>query len=86
MKYTFIFRSCDIVPEISRQTNDWTDCAITAAINEILLIDPRLDVKWTIQEEQEDESAMYVIIAETEVDEMMIQQKYTNYRVSRGLE
>jgi len=86
MKYTFVFRNCDIVPEISRQTNEWTECPITAALNEVLLIDPRLDVKWTILEEEEDEAAWtYTVVVETDANEAMIKQKYEDYKRLRGL-
>ena len=85
MKYTFVFRNCDIVPEISRRTNEWTECAITAALNEVLLIDPRLNVKWTILELEEDEIT-YTVIAETDANELFIKQKYAEYRDSRGLD
>jgi len=85
-KHTLVFRACDIVDELSRRDQVWETNGRSKAINEVLLIGPRLGVEWTIIKESEDEEAgTYTIIAETDADEVLIDQKYAGYKTARGM-
>jgi len=92
-KYTFIFRCCDILPEVDRQQNSVTRHPMSAALNEILRIPLSLGVLWENVEGIEEaecngDGTFYTVTASTVSDEdqdYFIRQRYKEYKKLRGM-
>ena len=84
--FTFKLRECDFVVEAARRNGDES-----AAINELLVIDPRHGLVWQIASKEIEEGMVTVtvsnVISHMETDELnrMVDEKYQAYCQSRGL-
>jgi len=92
MKYTFVFRCCDILPAFERQDNSWTRYPKNAAINEVLCISADFGVVWKNVEGMEavscDGASLFTITASTENNEdqdYIIRQRYNTHRDLSGM-
>ena len=87
MQYTFTFRECDIVPEMAVRTNDWDAHGRSRAINEVLGIPPDAEVLWADIEGTLAGEELYTVTALNvgEERDALIQEKYKNYKLSRGI-
>ena len=89
-EYTFMFRECDIVPELARKDQEWETNGKSKAINEILLIAPELELVWEISGESASEDGVrYAITATVTCNEethRLIKEKYNNYLAAREIQ